>query len=312
MPLVLLIFLFFFIRPLSAEEITSEHDPMYAGTLLAFFPQNAAPGRLSVEPYIFATKKYGFYSDHWTSPKEKHIEQLTLLMSLETGITDHIDFTLDVSGAYSTSEKHHSWLYGDTTAFLGFQILNDQRKTAIPDLRILLGETFPTGKYENLNPDKNGSDILGNGTYATTFLLVLAKTIYWQRRHPLNFNLNLFYILSTPTHVRGFNAYGGAFDTRGKVKPGDQFITNFAIQYSLDRNWVIGTDLHYFHQNKSPFSSKEGTPAHSPSSEQFSLAPCLEYSWSEDLSLSFGSWFTVTGRNAPRFASALGTIFYYF
>jgi hypothetical protein len=254
------IFLFFLIlaTSLRAEKTTSEHNPMYAGTLLAFYPQNAAPGRLSVEPYLFAIKKYGFYTEGWTPPKGKYIDQLDLLLTLETGITDHIDFTLDLNGTYSHFGNRHTWVYGDTTAFLGFQILRDQKKTPLPDFRILIGETFPTGKYEHLNPDKNGSDILGNGTYATTLLLVLAKTFYWAPKHPLNANLNLYYIISSPAKVHGFNCYGGASDTRGHVKPGDQFITNIAIQYSLNRRLAIGTDLHYFHQNRSHFSGEKG------------------------------------------------------
>ena len=304
---------------LLAEEITSEHNPIYAGTMLAFYPQNAQPGKLSVEPFLFATRKYGFYTNQWTPPKQKHFDQLSMLIALETGITDYLDFSLDLTGAYSYSEPYHTWLYGDTTAFLGFQIFQDQKNKVSADLRFLIGETFPTGKYDRLNPDKNGSDIFGNGTYATTFLLVLAKTFYWLPKHPFNFNLNLFYILSAPSKVNGFNCYGGAFDTQGKVKPGDQCITNLAIQYSLDRRWVIGLDLHYLHQNKSPFSGKKGSLAdgslpltRAPSSEQFSLAPCLEYSWSEDFSVALGPWFTVSGRNSVEFMSATGNVFYYF
>ncbi len=304
---------------LRAEEITSEHEPLYAGTLLAFYAQNAEPGRLSVEPYLFAFRRYGFYTENWGSPHKKHSTQLDLLVSLETGITKNIDITLDVNGAYSHFNKQHSWLYGDTTAFLGFQILHDQKQTATPDFRILIGETLPTGKYEHLNPDKNGSDILGSGTYATSLTIVLAKTCHFSPKHPVNFNLNLYYVVSSLAKVHGFNCYGGAFDTRGKVKPGDQFITNVAIQYSIDRNWVIGTDIHYFHQNRSSFSGKKGTlPDHTspyvglPSSEQFSLAPCVEYSWSEDFSCTLGPWFTVAGRNSLQFMSAAATVFYYF
>ncbi len=199
------IFLFLCLSFLQAEEITSEHAPLYSGTILAFYPQNADPGRLSVSPYFTASRRYGFYSKKWTSPKQKHIDQASLLLSLETGITDYLDITLDIDGAYSHFNNHHTWLYGDTGLYLGYQILHDKRNTATPDLRLILGETFPTGKYDHLNPNKNGSDIFGSGAYATTLLLVLAKTFYWLPKHPFNFNLNIYYTLSSPANVHGFN-----------------------------------------------------------------------------------------------------------
>lgn len=316
---VCFVFLFLFLNFLPAEEITSEHAPLYSGTILAFYPQNADPGRLSVSPYLTASKRYGFYNKNWSCPKQKHSDQISFLLSLETGITDYLDITLDLDGAYSNFNHKHSWIYGDTSLFLGFQALHDKRNTATPDLRLLLGETFPTGKYDRLNPNKNGSDIFGSGAYATTLLLVLAKTVYWLPKHPFNFNLNLYYIISSHASIHGFNAYGGSSNTHGKAKPGDQFITNLAIQYSLDRRWALGTDIHYIHQNKSHFSGKKGTLPNGsipsttlPSSEQFSLSPCLEYIWSEDCSITLGPWFTVAGRNSLKFMSAAGTVFYYF
>ncbi|MFS8562817.1 MAG: hypothetical protein LVR00_00150 [Rhabdochlamydiaceae bacterium] len=305
---------------LRAEIIDEQHEPLYAGTILAFYAQNAASGRLAFQPYFFATRQYGLYNNDWAGPKQKHSsDQLSLLLALETGITEYIDFTLDLYGAYSHFNQHHSWIFGDTTTLLGFQILRDQKKTTTPDFRILIGETFPTGKYEYLNPHKNGTDSLGNGAYATSLIIVLAKTFYWAHTHPINFNINFYYIFSSLTKVHGFNRYGGTFDTQGKVKPGDQCITNFSIQYSLDRRWAIGTDIRYNHQNHSKFSGKKGNLSDGttssiglPSSEQFSLAPCLEYSWSEDFSVTLGSWFTVAGRNSPEFMSTAATLFYYF
>ena len=108
--------------------------------------------------------------------------------------------------------------------------------------------------------------------------------------------------------------YGGNSTTRGVVYPGLESVVNLAIQFSLDRYWVIGTDVHYVHQNKSRFSGKKGNARKVglPSSEQWSVAPCLEYSWNENLSVSAGSWFTVGGRNSLNFLSMAGTVFYYF
>ena len=244
---------------------------------------------------------------------------MQLFLSLETGLTKHIDVTLYLTEAYSHCNKRHSWLFGDTSLFFGFQILSDQKEIPSLDMRFLLGETFPTGKYENLNPHKYDSDSFGNGTYATTFLLVLAKTIYWAEAHPINLNLNLSYIVSSALKVHGFNTYGGGFGTKGTLKPGNQFIANFALEYSLTQNWVIGSDIHYSYQDPCSFSGQKGLLADhsvpslsSLSSNQWSLAPCLEYNWDQNLSANIGSWLTVAGKNAFDFTSILGTVSYYF
>lgn len=304
---------------LYADQHEEEHAPLYAGTLLAFYPNNAAPGRISVQPYLFQTRQYGMYNSNWKTPQQPHFSQTTLLLALETGITSFLDITLEMAGGYSCYKNRHAWIYSDTNVYLGFQLSQDQKGTWIPDSRFLLGESFPTGKYQHLDFLKAGSDISGTGSYATSLLIVLGKTYYWCRKHPINLNLNLFYIFSSSVPVHSPSIYGGSFNTRGKAYPGDQCIANFAIQYSIDPYWVLGADFHYIHQNKTSFSNKKGTLSDNtsrapgtPSSEQFSIAPCLEYNWNQNFSFTAGSWFSIAGRNSSHFLSVTGTVFYYF
>jgi hypothetical protein len=197
--------------------------------------------------------------------------------------------------------------------------LKDKKGTWIPDFRVLLQESFPTGKYDHLNPNKNGADIGGIGTYQTGFIIVTRKIFYTFPSHPYNFNLNLYYLLSTKTKVKDFSVFGGGFGTRGVVSPGNQFIGNLGIEFSINRNFVLGTDIHYEHRDKSPFHGKpgllkDGTIAKVglPSTDRWSLAPCLEYSYSDALSLAGGVWFTVAGRNVTGFVSGVFNVYYYF
>lgn len=293
--------------------------PIYAGTQLAFYPNNVPPGYCSIQPFVFGTIEYGSYSSHWSPQKRNHIDKYDLLITAETGITHSLDVTLLTHGFYSQFGSQHSWLYGDTKVLFGWQILHDKRENWIPDMRLLFGESFPTGKYQRLNLSKDGSDSSGSGAYSSIFILVLAKTFFAFPKHPFNLNVNLYYILSAPTKVMGLNTYGGTTNTHGTVKPGDEFIVNFAFQYSLSQLWVLGIDIRYDHQNVSQFSGKKGRFSNGveavvglPSSEQFSLAPCLEYSWNENLSVAAGPWFTVAGRNSTTFLSAVANVYYLF
>jgi hypothetical protein len=300
-----------FIPSLQASSVEG-YEPLYAGTQLAFYPTNAAPGHIAVQPYFFYTHRYGTYNSHWSEKSLKNIDNLSCLFSLETGITNWLDISLYLNGAYRRFGNENSWVVGDTSLFFGLQLLTEQKDRWTPDIRIVLGETFPTGKYDRLSPHKGGSDIFGTGSYVTTVVFILAKTFYTDPTHPYNLNLNLYYIQPSKASAHGLSLYGGTPQTRGTASPHSGFVTNLAIQYSLDRAWVLGMDMRYVHQNKTTFSGrKAGTPG-LPSSEQFSLAPCVEYSWSENFSTAIGPWFTVAGRNTDAFFGIIGNFYSYF
>ncbi|MBI3211327.1 MAG: hypothetical protein HYZ47_01400 [Simkania negevensis] len=302
---------------LSAEE---EASPIFAGTLLAYYSENADPGFLSVQPYLLYSSYYGSYDKNWAFKKSKTITEIEIFTSLETGITKTVDVTLVLDSFYSQVGKEHSIRYADTELLFGFQLLRDKKGTTIPDLRLIVGESFPTGKYDKLNPKKLFSDLSGSGVYEFWAILILQKIFYSIPNHPFSVNLNLQYIHPvTKAGVEGFNAYGGGFGTKGAAKVGDELIVNLAFDFILDPHWQLGLDLHYEHQNRSTFLGKRGVdqkgqPAFVgvPSSEQFSIAPALEYVYNEFFGLAGGVWFTVAGRNDVAFITPLFTVYYYF
>ncbi len=309
--LAILFFLITLLQSLFSAEDRVNYEPLYAGSLLAFFPNNIPPGHLSIQPYIYYTRTNAIYNHHWSPQTIKNVDLATLSVSLETGITPYLDFTLILNDTYNRSGSRHTLLCADTEAYLGFQVTTNKKGTLVPDFRVLLGESFPTGKYKNLNPKKLGSDISGTGSYET-ILLVVVRKIFYVPKHPFDINLNLFYVLPAKTHVDNLSVYLGGPGTHGTVRPGNEFIVNLAIDYSLTRYWALGLDAHYVHQNRSRFSGKTLLPAGLPSSEIFSLAPCLEYSYSDDFSLAGGFWFSVAGRNAVQFRSAVFNVYYFF
>ena len=293
---------------------SEEYDPIYAGTQLAFYPTNASPGHIAVQPYFSYVRQYGLYNSEWNEKSSQNINGVGNLLSLETGITDWLDITLILNQAYRQFKNMHCWVFGDTSVYLGFQLLHDKKHEWVPDLRLLLGETFPTGKYDRLNPHRGGSDIFGTGSYTTTLILVLAKTFYTYPRHPYNLNLNVYYINPSNVPVHGMSLYGGTPATHGKAFPHSGFITNLAVEYSLNQFWALGMDIRYVHQNKTIFKNRDNLPHKTSisSSDQFSLAPCLEYSWSLNFSTAIGPWFTVAGRNSTAFFGIIGNIYCYF
>lgn len=287
--------------------------------MLAFFSTNVDPGKLCIEPYLFQTTQSGFYNQNGSFKNQKTIHDLSTSLLLETGITSWLDITLFLTTSYNQIGHLHTPLYGDTQAYLGVQLLRDEKNSWIPDVRLLFGEFFPTGKYQHLNPKKQQSDSSGSGSYETAFVFVTRKIFYNFPKHPFNFNLNLEYILSTKTNVDGYNIYGGSFDTKGRVSPGGQYIFNLAMEFSFTRHFVIGMDIDYVHQNKSVFSGNPGLgvnevipPVGLPSSDLLSLAPTVEYTFNDNFGILGGCWFTVAGRNSTQFVSNVLSVYYMF
>jgi hypothetical protein len=268
------------------QEKAESYDPIFAGTLLAYFSENIAPGQCLFEPYIFVGTVNGTYTSSWKAKHSFNNFALQTLWLIETGITSWLDIGIITFENYTSAHGKKSYHNGDTHLSLGFQISKNEPHSWVPDFRLVLQETFPTGKYQNLNPKKNLGDVTGSGAYKTWLISVTRKIIYLTPRNPITVNLTLGCNFPTSVHAKNYNLYGGAPKTSASVKPGQQLLANLAFEYSLTLNWILGLDIHYLHQNK----SRSSHPLYGlPSSEQLSLAPCIEYNPSTNIAFELGS-----------------------
>lgn len=313
---LLLVYASFFSTIYGEDE---ELDPAFAGTLLSFYSKNVPPGDFLIEPIFFLSSTYGSYNKNWSWKNKKDLYDLELFFVLETGITKFVDIALVLDGLYSWIGSQKTLELSDTQVYLGFQISEDKKGTKIPDFRLLLGESFPTGKYDNLDEAKFLSDGVGSGAYETILGAVLQKAFYFQTKHLLFINLTGLWFIPTNTNVSEFNVYGGGLNTDGTVSPGQQVILNLGLEYKLNNNWEIALDLRYNHYNSSKFNGEAGCDIKGipnsvglPSSEQFSLAPSVEYHHNEHFTASAGIWGTVFGRNSNAFASFVLRLAYYY
>lgn len=298
-------------EPLVDKEEPS-YEPIFAGTLLAYFANNIPPASWLLEPYLFVGNINGIYNSDWKVQHTIKNFETQLLWIVETGITSWMDISLVTIESFTSSHGRKSYLYGDTRVALGFQISKNKKDSWIPDFRIVLQESFPSGKYQNLNPKKTLADISGSGAYETWIIAVLRKIIYLAPRQPITVNLNLEYDFPSNVHAKSFNLYGGTSITDGNVKPGHQLLANLAFEYSLTVNWILGLDIHYLHQNKSRSNHSLRAPLGLPSSEQLSLAPSVEYNPNPNFGCEVGAWFTVAGRNNVSFATGVTTFYWFF
>lgn len=300
--------------PLFGDDVDPDGGkPWFSGTLLTLFPENTQPGHFLIQTNWFATRRYGIYNSHSSISSSLNSHLYTALLMLETGITKAIDVTFLTSGVYAHTAGRDFWHLGDTFVLLGFQISTDKKGTWIPDIRILIGEGFPTGKFQGLNPTFRGADATGRGVYETTLSLIARKIFYTWPNHPYNWNLNITVGHSSHAKLEGLNIFGGNPLTHGTIGPTEDFLTNLAFEYKITQAWGCGIDFNFSYQNSASFKSRTfDTFTGPPSSSFFSLAPMIEYNFSENFGISGGLWFSVKGRNSFAFYSGVTSIFYEF
>ena len=269
----------------SLTAILLAEQPYFAGTLLSTIPSNIPPGTWFIEPYLYITRQKGTYTSDWGHSSQPRFTSIQNEWDFETGLTPWLDIAFIPTFFYT----HSSLLLGDTKLALGFQILRQQENFF--DLRFILQESFPSGKYDRLN---SLSQATGNGAYQTWTSIVLYKILL-----PFTLNFTFDYIFPSRVSVHGLNIYNISSTT---FRPGQVFNGNLGIECSLTTQAILGLDIHYTHQNSSQ----------TPSLEQLSLAPCIEYNPSPNLSFEAGSWFTLAGRNSPIFKSAVLAIYWQF
>jgi hypothetical protein len=282
---------------------TAIAGPWFTGPLLAPAGRTMPKGHLNFEPY-------GFYSDY---PGGYH--NIETVPVLTVGVTDFLDLQTAVPYDFSWKQGQNGNGVGDYSVAVGLQILRQSEKTWLPDLRFVLQEVFPTGRFENLNPNKLGTDQTGLGSYQTLFGLNFQKLFQLKNEHYLRTRLSLAAVLFSDVHVHGVNVFGGGSRTDGTVKLDNSYSVDLAFEYTLTQKWVPVFEVLYAH---SPGSHFDGNPGFTPDgvdagvgggkSEQVSLAPALEYNFNSNIGIIGGVWFSVTGPHSATFTSGVVAI----
>ncbi|MFI5333973.1 MAG: hypothetical protein ACHQT8_02255 [Chlamydiales bacterium] len=296
--------------PTTANEV---EEFWSTGTLLSPFAYVTPKGYIDVEPMLFVTRTNGRYDRNWRAQDAPKAVNVNALLVVQIGITDRIDFQIIPDAFYNHIQGTSSTNFGDLPLGFDFQLLSEKKGEWWPAIKFSIIEIFPTGKYQRLDPKKNGTDVTGLGAYATVPFLVFSKRVNLPKPYSLNTYFTLEYLFAPPVHVRGYNTYGGGFGTRGTVRPGNIFTAILSGELNLTKNWVLVLDIQNIYGNKSSFSGKHGKNADgtrasvgAPSFNELTLAPAIEYNFSAKWGVIAGAWFAIAGRNTERFAG--GTI----
>ena len=244
--------------PCRISNPSKEYAQWFTGPIITPNPVTVPPNHPGLELVLIGSRSYGFYDSHGHVQKAPSICGISPLFDFQAGFNDVIGAELIGSMITNFSKGESATYLGDSIFRLGFQISTDKPDSWIPDFRVLLQETFPTGKYQKLSPKKNRADCTGQGSFQTGIQLVAQKLFFSRTNHPLRLRGTLSYFIPSPVNVNGLNFYGGEVQTKGTIYPGKYFSGFLYGECSLSRRWAIACEFNYQQGENGRFSKKRG------------------------------------------------------
>lgn len=279
-------------------------DAWWTGPILAAGASTLPRGHFLVEPYVFDVVTRGRYDQNGGHRSTQRVHSFGSLTYVLYGLTDEL--TIGVIPRFGFNDlpsgNDSSGIgLGDFT-LQGQYRLTQFREGGWPTLSLVLQETLPTGKYDELG--ERLADGFGGGAYTTTVALYSQYYFWLPNGRILRTRLNLSQSFSDDVTLRDVSVYATPQGFRGRASPGDSFMVNAAWEYSLTRNWVLALDLYYQHDENTRVTgyvpdsnSPREYRANSGSSDRFGLAPAIEYNWSPRAGVIVGARWVATGRN---------------
>ncbi len=292
----------------------AEPFPWLTGPLLTPSGHVIPNGHYNIEPYEFVTTNYGTYDANWHTHSIPNFYNISTQIPFQFGIPWDFDVAFTPAWSWNHIEGASHWDLNDMSYGFDYQILKDKKGKWWPAIKLNVHGNLPIGRYQKLNPKSKGTDIGGSGSWAPSVGIVMSHLYWWGGNYFFAPRFNVQYTIPTPVHVKNLNAYGGGHHTRGKVFPGQSLLFLFGFEIALTQRWALAGDIQYVHVNKTRFKGHKGATdgvpntVGAPSSEQWSLAPAIEYDWSPNYGIIAGAWFSVAGRNQLEFASGVVAI----
>jgi len=288
-----------------AEPVRQERsDAWWTGPLLAPNASTFPAGHALVETYVFDVNSNGQFDASGRHAPAGGGHELGSLTYLIYGLTDRVSVGLlprfffdEPAGAPNSSSPG----VGDLGAQLQFGLTSFHEGSLVPATAVVLGATFPTGRYDRL---ANPADGFGAGAYSASLSWYSQDYLWLPNGRILRVRLDLTCAISSSASLADQSVYGTGAGFRGRARPGDSFTADAAAEYSVTRNWVLATDLVWVHNASTRLSGTEPAAGGSALidtqsgwSEYFAVAPAVEYNFSSRVGVIFGARIFVAGRN---------------
>ncbi len=292
----------------------------YTGPLLVSPAETAPKNHLNLQLYLLNPIMNQAYLSNWSTINTQQGKSTLYNPQFFYGLTDIMDIEASMLYQINRFTNTEAASFGDTFVALGFQVLSQQ--TSFVDLRLTLGEVFPTGRYNHLDPQFYGSQATGFGSYQTNIAFNFLKLMHLQHQL-INGYFSFTYQCPSTVPLDGISVYGGTPSTHGIMNPGSILTLDVATEWFLSQNWAWVFEGFFDYQQANSFHGNDD-PAHhqhhplfprrslhikrtlgNGNFDQFSLAPAIEYNGGKNLGVIAGVWFSIAGKNAPVFVTPM-------
>ncbi|MBM3194732.1 MAG: hypothetical protein FJZ60_03100 [Chlamydiae bacterium] len=300
----------------SYEDLPVELQiPWTTGPILTPSARTIPKGHINFQPYVFYSDVQGHFDNHWKLETAVDVESVNFETWVTYGLTDWMDVTF-MGQFFSNMKDGKSYTaLGNSVLGFDFQLVKEDPKGFTPGIKFLIFETFPTGSYNDLDFTEEGLDVTGDGSYSTKIGIVFGKTYHIKDFFWVNTRYSFGYFYFSPVKVRGFNTFGGGFDTAGTITRWGSIPISVGVELTLTRNLAVAFDILSLIAGPNTF---EGNPGYTDLGiapaignkrvYQLSVAPAVEWSFSPQLGLILGGWFSLYGHNADNFSSLVFSI----
>lgn len=264
-------------------------DAWWTGPMMANSAAALPRGHFLIEPYLYDVR----------SPQMDSFGSLTYM---EYGVTNRLMIGMIPTFGYNrTADGSHSNSIdsGDLSVLAQYSLTSFHEGSAMPAMALMVQETLPTGRYDQLN--RPTVDAQGSGAYTTTVQLN-TQTYFWlPDGRILRMRFNVGGSVSRTTSVDGLSVYGTPAGFHGRAKPGNALGINAAWEYSMTQHWVLALDISYHYARGARVAGVADTTQlayRSRSSAYFGFAPAIEYNWRNNLGVLIGVRVFTGGHNS--------------
>ncbi len=242
-----------------------EYEHWFTGPIFTPNPKELPPFHPGLEVVLISSCTYGIYDHKWKLQNIPKIWSIGPYIDFQYSFNEIIGIEYIGSMTSNFSHGATSTHLRDSIFRLGFQISRDRAHSWIPDFRILLQETFPTGKYQKLDPRKKGTDLTGDGSFETGAHFAFQKLFHTGGGHCLSIRGDIGYFFPSNVHVNGFNYYTENLNAHGKSMSGKYIccvfnlgvITCTEMEYSLREFLSVSRKRPFFRESYSYGCRKE-------------------------------------------------------
>ncbi len=218
--------------------------------------------------------------------------EINIVIPFEVNWATNVNGSLAGPGGERTASSSG---LGDIPLTLKYRFVEETKTW--PTITAIFTNTFPTGRFRGLSPSLLGTDIHGSGSTVFTPGINVSKYLQPKNLSPIILYANFWY--SMPTNYT---------NDEGRQIPRDFTTVNLAAEYLFNGKWVGCLDFTSYYDCGRLFGRKSNVAP----TALVSLAPEIEYIFSEKLMFSTGVNFALAGKNNSANITPLFSIIYNF